>query len=267
MEQYSLCTTQDNLTQEQHQPQGAEGLTRLESLNLYANKVADTAELLRLCPLKLLTDLNLRLNPVTKQESYRLFVARFLPRLRRLDGSDITPSERSRAVCLFANLDLTSSDEGSADERARGGGGRGGRALPDSSPEEVRGLTPPRASGGGRGGGGRAQPHSSPRARAARVERESRNTLETRKAREMGSNARAQSAGQVYEDTEYYKGKRLQQLQQSQQGEAHESLLLQGMPHLPPTAYRLPPTASLIACCLFQRNRKRTCFHTSLNRL
>jgi hypothetical protein len=210
-------------------------LTRLESLNLYANKVADTAELLRLCPLKLLTDLNLRLNPVTKQESYRLFVARFLPRLRRLDGSDITPAERSRAVCLFANLDLTSSDEGSADERTRGGGGRGGRALPDCSPEEVRGLTPPRASGGGRGG--RAQPHASPRARSVRVERESRNTLETGKVREMGWNARAQSARQVYEDKEYYKGKRLQELQQSLQGEAHESL--QGMPHRPPTAYSL----------------------------
>jgi hypothetical protein len=53
----------------------------------------------------------------------------------------------------------------------------------------------------------------------------------------MGWNARAQSARQVYEDKEYYKGKRLQELQQSLQGEAHESL--QGMPYRPPTAYRL----------------------------
>ena len=51
--------------------------------------------------------LDLRLNPVVKQESYRLFAIKYLPRLRRLDGRDITATERTRADCLFANLDCS----------------------------------------------------------------------------------------------------------------------------------------------------------------
>jgi hypothetical protein len=48
---------------------------------------------------------DLRLNPVAKQESYRLFAIKYLPRLRRLDGSDVTTTERTRADSLFADLD------------------------------------------------------------------------------------------------------------------------------------------------------------------
>ena len=53
--------------------------------------------------------MDLRLNPIIKQESYRLFAIKYLPRLRRLDGADITSNERSRADCLFANLDYSRS--------------------------------------------------------------------------------------------------------------------------------------------------------------
>jgi len=53
--------------------------------------------------------LDLRLNPIIKQESYRLFAIKYLPRLRRLDGADITSNERSRADCLFANLEYSRS--------------------------------------------------------------------------------------------------------------------------------------------------------------
>lgn len=89
--------------------EGAEGMVRLESLNLYANKLADIGELLRLRPLSFLAEMDLRLNPIVKQESYRLFAIKYLPRLRRLDGADITSNERSRAECLFANLDYSRS--------------------------------------------------------------------------------------------------------------------------------------------------------------
>lgn len=44
-----------------------------------------------------------------KQESYRLFAIKYLPRLRRLDGSDVTTMERTRADSLFANLDCARS--------------------------------------------------------------------------------------------------------------------------------------------------------------
>lgn len=44
-----------------------------------------------------------------KQESYRLFAIKYLPRLRRLDGSDVTTIERTRADSLFANLDCARS--------------------------------------------------------------------------------------------------------------------------------------------------------------
>ncbi len=53
--------------------------------------------------------LDLRLNPVAQQESYRLFAIKYLPRLRRLDGREVTDIERSRADRLFANLECSRS--------------------------------------------------------------------------------------------------------------------------------------------------------------
>ena len=53
--------------------------------------------------------MDLRLNPVAQQESYRLFAIKYLPRLRRLDGREVTDIERSRADCLFANLECSRS--------------------------------------------------------------------------------------------------------------------------------------------------------------
>jgi hypothetical protein len=53
--------------------EGVEALVRLEKLTLYRNKVSDMGELLRLRSLQYLRQLDLRMNPVTKEESYRLF--------------------------------------------------------------------------------------------------------------------------------------------------------------------------------------------------
>ncbi|KAL2779869.1 centrosomal protein of 72 kDa, partial [Daubentonia madagascariensis] len=65
--------------------EGIQYLTSLESLNLYYNCISSLAEVFRLHPLTELADVDLRLNPVVKNESdYRLFVVRVLPKLRQL---------------------------------------------------------------------------------------------------------------------------------------------------------------------------------------
>ena len=92
---------------------GAEFLAQLESLNLYGNKLGDLGELLRLRQLPSLADVDLRMNPVVNHDSYRLFAIKYLPRtMRRLDGSEISALQRSRAESLFANLDCSSSSSG-----------------------------------------------------------------------------------------------------------------------------------------------------------
>jgi hypothetical protein len=97
---------------------GAEGLVRLETLILYRNKISDLGELLRLRSLQGLRQLDLRQNPVAKEESYRLFVIKYLPRLKRLDGANVTVSERTRADRLFANLNYSSSSTESSEQRS-----------------------------------------------------------------------------------------------------------------------------------------------------
>lgn len=65
--------------------QGLQHLTYLEKLNLYFNRVSSLSEVFRLHTLSELKEVDLRLNPVVKNESdYRLFVVHMLPNLRRL---------------------------------------------------------------------------------------------------------------------------------------------------------------------------------------
>ncbi|XP_067911610.1 centrosomal protein of 72 kDa isoform X2 [Heterodontus francisci] len=75
----------------------------LEKLNLYYNKIASLKEIFLLRNLCGLKELDLRLNPVSKNESdYRLFVVHMLPNLRRLDDRPIRDSERKAALMHFS---------------------------------------------------------------------------------------------------------------------------------------------------------------------
>ncbi|XP_013361367.1 PREDICTED: centrosomal protein of 72 kDa isoform X5 [Chinchilla lanigera] len=67
--------------------EGIQYLVSLESLNLYYNCISSLAEVFRLHVLTELQDVDLRLNPVVKNEpDYRLFVLHMLPRLRQLES-------------------------------------------------------------------------------------------------------------------------------------------------------------------------------------
>ncbi|KAF6123606.1 centrosomal protein 72 [Phyllostomus discolor] len=93
--------------------EGIQYLAALESLNLYYNCISSLAEVLRLHCLTELTDVDLRLNPVVKNESdYRLFVVHMLPKLRQLDDRPVRESERKASQLHFASkgsLDSTHS--------------------------------------------------------------------------------------------------------------------------------------------------------------
>jgi hypothetical protein len=101
----SLAVSRNSLTS----LEGVELMERLSTLNISYNKIVDMSELLRMRGLHQVVELDLRMNPVCKQESYRLFVIKYLPRLKRLDGKDISTAERARSERLFSNLDYTSS--------------------------------------------------------------------------------------------------------------------------------------------------------------
>ncbi|XP_041040536.1 centrosomal protein of 72 kDa isoform X1 [Carcharodon carcharias] len=82
--------------------EGIQHLIHLEKLNLYYNKIASLKEIFLLRNLGGLKELDLRLNPVSKNESdYRLFVVHMLPNLRRLDDRPIRDSERKAALMHF----------------------------------------------------------------------------------------------------------------------------------------------------------------------
>ncbi|XP_047411269.1 centrosomal protein of 72 kDa isoform X1 [Sciurus carolinensis] len=93
--------------------EGIQYLVSLESLNLYYNCISSLAEVFRLHSLAELQDLDLRLNPVVKNESdYRLFVVHMLPRLRQLDDRPVRESERKASRLHFASEDSLDSKEG-----------------------------------------------------------------------------------------------------------------------------------------------------------
>ncbi|XP_059800898.1 centrosomal protein of 72 kDa [Hypanus sabinus] len=83
--------------------EGIQHLVHLEKLNLYYNNIADLKEIFLLRNLTNLKELDLRLNPVTKNESdYRHFVVHLLPNLRRLDDRPVKDSERKAALMHFS---------------------------------------------------------------------------------------------------------------------------------------------------------------------
>ncbi|XP_042187799.1 centrosomal protein of 72 kDa isoform X2 [Callorhinchus milii] len=84
--------------------QGIEQLKHLEKLNLYYNKIPSLKEVFCIRNLTALKDLDLRLNPVSKNEAdYRLFVVHMLPNLRRLDDRPVRDSERKAALMHFCS--------------------------------------------------------------------------------------------------------------------------------------------------------------------
>ncbi|KAM7175646.1 centrosomal protein of 72 kDa isoform 3-T7 [Macrochelys suwanniensis] len=82
--------------------EGIQHLIFLEKLNLYYNHISSLSEIFRLHSLAALKDVDLRLNPVVKNESdYRLFVVHMLPNLRRLDDRPVRDSERKASLLHF----------------------------------------------------------------------------------------------------------------------------------------------------------------------
>lgn len=66
-------------------PQGVQHLKNLESLILYYNCIPSLDNLKKLCELKSLKELDLRLNPVTKRDKhYRSYLVHTMPNLRKL---------------------------------------------------------------------------------------------------------------------------------------------------------------------------------------
>ncbi|XP_056381598.1 leucine-rich repeat-containing protein 36-like isoform X2 [Hyla sarda] len=86
--------------------QGIEYLHALRSLNLYYNDIESLEEIERLRLLAHLQTLDLRLNPVTRQDTdYRLIVIRTLSNLEILDERPVRDSERKNAKFNFGLKD------------------------------------------------------------------------------------------------------------------------------------------------------------------
>ncbi|KAM5264434.1 centrosomal protein of 72 kDa [Ctenodactylus gundi] len=92
--------------------EGIQYLVCLESLRLYCNCISSLAEVFRLHSLTELQDVDLRLNPVVKNESdYRQFVLHMLPNLQQLDDRLVRESERQASQLRFALEDPLKSKE------------------------------------------------------------------------------------------------------------------------------------------------------------
>ncbi|XP_048402506.1 centrosomal protein of 72 kDa-like isoform X1 [Stegostoma tigrinum] len=83
---------------------GLENLHSLEKLNLYYNNVPSSKEISSLRHLTNLKELDLRLNPVTRnEENYRLYIIHLLPSLKKLDDRPVRDSERKAAQIQFVS--------------------------------------------------------------------------------------------------------------------------------------------------------------------
>ncbi|XP_038224835.1 leucine-rich repeat-containing protein 36 isoform X2 [Dermochelys coriacea] len=82
--------------------EGIEYLYLLQNLNLYYNHISSLLEVSRLQTLPVLSELDLRLNPITRKESdYRLFAVYTLQALEKLDDRIVRESERKSAMLHF----------------------------------------------------------------------------------------------------------------------------------------------------------------------
>ncbi|XP_051884671.1 leucine-rich repeat-containing protein 36-like [Pristis pectinata] len=91
---------------------GLECLHSLEKLNLYYNNVPSLKEISSLRHLINLKELDIRLNPITRnEENYRQCVIRLLPNLKKLDDRPIRDSERKTAQMHFNSQEQNGTSE------------------------------------------------------------------------------------------------------------------------------------------------------------
>ncbi|RXM97029.1 Centrosomal protein of 72 kDa [Acipenser ruthenus] len=101
--------------------EGIQHLKLLEKLNLYYNSIPSLNEIFHLRNLTALTELDLRLNPVVKNEpDYRLFIVHMLPNLRKLDDRPVRDSERKAAILHFGTELPFENQEASSPESETG---------------------------------------------------------------------------------------------------------------------------------------------------
>nr|XP_023680073.1 centrosomal protein of 72 kDa isoform X2 [Paramormyrops kingsleyae] len=82
--------------------EGIQHLQMLEVLNLYYNNISSLKDVLFLCKLKALRELDLRLNPIVRNTpDYRLYLVHALPNLRKLDDCPVRDSERKVSIQHF----------------------------------------------------------------------------------------------------------------------------------------------------------------------
>ncbi|XP_062889671.1 centrosomal protein of 72 kDa-like [Mobula hypostoma] len=92
--------------------EGLECLQELEKLSLYFNNIQTLKEISSLRHLIHLTELDLRLNPVTTtEENYRQYVIRLLPNLMKLDLRPVRAAERNPAKFAFISQEQYQTSE------------------------------------------------------------------------------------------------------------------------------------------------------------
>nr|XP_015213089.1 PREDICTED: centrosomal protein of 72 kDa isoform X1 [Lepisosteus oculatus] len=95
--------------------EGIQHLKKLEKLNLYYNCIPSLKAIFTLRKLTALKELDLRLNPVTKNDpDYRLYIVHMLPNLRKLDDHPVRDSERKAAVMHFTSEQAFEHQHGSS---------------------------------------------------------------------------------------------------------------------------------------------------------
>ena len=88
-------------------------LLSLISLSLYYNRIVYLEEVKHLVTLRKLQRLDLRLNPLTRDEAYRSYVVFHIPSLQELDERSVRPAERRHAkhtVDAMNRLELKNKD-------------------------------------------------------------------------------------------------------------------------------------------------------------
>ena len=110
---------------------GLEQATSLVNLSLYYNRIAYLDEARILSKLKHLESLDLRLNPITRDEIYRSYVVFHIGSLQELDERVVRPAERRDAASTMQEIEKTgehwSSDEDEEDLKQQRNGKRAGR--------------------------------------------------------------------------------------------------------------------------------------------
>ncbi len=80
---------------------GIRPLSNLIGLYCNNNRISEVVEIEKLVLLKRLRDMYLLSNPIVKKQLYRMTVAYKIPSVHNLDGKEITPEERERAMIMF----------------------------------------------------------------------------------------------------------------------------------------------------------------------